>query len=143
MSLKVLRIRQIISDTKADTVALALVQIWRYGPGFSKNDSVSVFTILLIPENFTGHEVFYNSSEPPDYASPDKWLRTLYSNPDPLTNPPFRLAEFFAAKYGNHTPPKEIRYLSDQATAASDALGNAPCLTQDMVNKLVHFLGLV
>ncbi|WPG97699.1 acetyl-CoA synthetase-like protein [Acrodontium crateriforme] len=69
-----------------------------------------------------------------------EWVRRLRQVPDPIKNPPFKLVEFFAEKYDKDAPRKGVRYLSDQARAASESLENAPVLNRQMVQQFVHSL---
>lgn len=70
------------------------------------------------------------------------WVAALRaSNPDPVTNPPMKLVEFFASKYDNDLPRTGLTYDTSYAQFLSPALASTPVLDQSLVNKFVsHFL---
>ncbi|KAI1627955.1 hypothetical protein EDD37DRAFT_560252, partial [Exophiala viscosa] len=67
------------------------------------------------------------------------WVRKLRaSNPDPRINPTIKLVEFFAQKYDNDvTERKGLRYITAGAEGLSPALGLAPALSTELVEKFV------
>lgn len=67
-----------------------------------------------------------------------EWVELLCkSNPDPVANPPIKLAEFFASKYGNDLPRTGLTYDTSFARFLSPSLAAAPVLGQDLVDKFV------
>lgn len=65
-----------------------------------------------------------------------EWLRKLRSVPDPVKNPPYRLIEFFEAKYGSDTRARAPIYATEKAQAASSALKDLSALDRHMVSTL-------
>jgi carbohydrate kinase (thermoresistant glucokinase family) len=74
--------------------------------------------------------------------SQKEWVAALRtSNPDPVTNPPIKLLEFFASKYDNDLPRTGLTYDTSYARFLSSSLAAAPVLNQSIVNKFIsHFL---
>ncbi|KAI1337040.1 hypothetical protein F5Y15DRAFT_426193 [Xylariaceae sp. FL0016] len=77
-----------------------------------------------------------------DEVEPREWVRRLRaSDPDPKTNPPVKLVEFFASKYDRDEFPAGRTYTTDRARELSPALADAPVLDQELVDKFVcHFM---
>jgi len=73
---------------------------------------------------------------------PKAWVEELRkSNPDPVSNPPIKLLEFFASKYENDLPRTGLTYDTSYARFLSPSLASAPVLNQSLVSKFVsHFL---
>jgi thioester reductase-like protein len=74
--------------------------------------------------------------------SQKEWISALRaSNPDPVTNPPIKLLEFFVSKYDNDLPRTGLTYDTSYAQFLSPSLASAPVLSQSLVSKFVsHFL---
>jgi carbohydrate kinase (thermoresistant glucokinase family) len=74
--------------------------------------------------------------------SQKEWVAALRSsNPDPVSNPPIKLVEFFASKYDNALPRTSLTYDTSYAQFLSPSLASAAVLNQELVNKFVsHFL---
>ncbi|KUJ11100.1 putative NRPS-like enzyme [Mollisia scopiformis] len=70
-----------------------------------------------------------------------EWVAALRrSNPDPVTNPPIKLVDFFASKYDNDSPKLALTYDTSYARFLSPSLASAPVLSQSLVDKFVsHF----
>ena len=70
-----------------------------------------------------------------------EWVTLLRnSNPDPVSNPPVKLFEFFSKKYDNNLPRTGLTYDTSYARFLSPALAAAPVLNQQLVDKFVqHF----
>jgi len=73
-------------------------------------------------------------------VSQREWISRLRSsNPDVITNPTFKLLEFFASKYDHDRPAKAgLDYETKAMETLSPAVRNCPALTQDLVNKFVQ-----
>jgi thioester reductase-like protein len=69
-----------------------------------------------------------------------EWVRTLRSKPDPVKNPPYKLIDFFEAKYGNDALAMPIVYASEKTQTASPVLKHVPALDQEMVSKAVQHI---
>ena len=69
-----------------------------------------------------------------------EWLRRLRACPEPVANPPYKLIEFFAAKYEHGRPGRHLVYAIEKAQSASPALAEAPGLDQDRVCRLVEYI---
>lgn len=68
-----------------------------------------------------------------------EWLpRLRSSNPDPATNPPIKLVDFFAGKYDSDLPRKSFTWQTEKARSSS-TLANALPLDQGLVEKLVRY----
>lgn len=78
-----------------------------------------------------------------DFSEPtqQEWVGLLRnSNPDPASNPPVKLVEFFSKKYDNNIPRTGLTYDTSYAQFLSPALAAAPVLNQQLVDKFVqHF----
>lgn len=70
-----------------------------------------------------------------------EWIALLReSSPDPSSNPPIKLLEFFTGKYDNDLPRKGLTYDTSYSRFLSSSLREAPVLNQELVNKFVqHF----
>lgn len=73
-------------------------------------------------------------------VSPQEWLRRLREHPDPARNPPFKLIDFFTAKYGGDVARKAARYRCEKARQASAALRQYYQLDQELLNKFVKHI---
>jgi len=73
-------------------------------------------------------------------VEPLEWLKRVRARPDPDKNPPYKLMEFFEAKYGSVEPRQGLVYGCDKASAKSAALSHAPGLNQRMVDLFVGYL---
>jgi carbohydrate kinase (thermoresistant glucokinase family) len=73
-------------------------------------------------------------------VKPKEWIdRLRNSNPDPVTNPPIKLVEFFASKYDNNNAKKPgLTYETSQARLFSSTLAAAPLLSQEIVQKFIQ-----
>ncbi|KAH7370037.1 male sterility protein [Rhexocercosporidium sp. MPI-PUGE-AT-0058] len=81
------------------------------------------------------HKAGLQFSEP----SQQEWIQMLRkSNPDPATNPPIKLLEFFASKYDNGKPKKGLVYDTSYARFLSPSLAAASKLDQQLVDKFVQ-----
>jgi carbohydrate kinase (thermoresistant glucokinase family) len=70
-----------------------------------------------------------------------EWISALRaSNPDPVTNPPIKLLEFFASKYDNDLPRTGLLYDTSYAQFLSPSLASAPVLNQSLVSKFISHL---
>ena len=68
-----------------------------------------------------------------------EWVALLRkSNPDPVSNPPIKLVEFFANKYDNDLSRESLVYDTSYARFLSPSLAAAPVLNQELVNKFVR-----
>ena len=72
-----------------------------------------------------------------------EWIRCIRALPDPVTNPPYKLLEFFASKYDREEACKGLTYVSDKARAHSPSLAQAPVLDQALLTKIVQHLQTV
>ncbi|KJK62622.1 Male sterility protein [Aspergillus parasiticus SU-1] len=70
-----------------------------------------------------------------------EWLNRLrQSNPDPATNPPIKLIEFFASKYDHDRPSRVLLYDTKKAQAGAPALRQAGGLNAQFVSRfMAHF----
>ena len=181
LTVKVLRIGQIVGDTKAgiwnpqeavpmifrsastigalpklderhswlpvDTVAAGVIEIWQQDQGDKASENS--FGIFHVVNDKTFHwtrdllPLLKQSGLHFAKVSPQDWLSRIQSHPDPVTNPPYKLAKFFAAKYGSNKHLEYRRYVSDKATAASPELAKAPELTQGTVDRFLQHLKLI
>ena len=69
-----------------------------------------------------------------------EWLQRLRSKPDPEANPPYRLLDFFAAKYDRVTAGCQKTFICHKAFTAAPALTSAPVLDQEAVTLVLHHL---
>jgi thioester reductase-like protein len=69
-----------------------------------------------------------------------EWVRRLRSMSDPVKNPPYKLIDFFEAKYGKDALIRPVVYASDKTMAASPALKHVPALDQRMVAKAIQYI---
>ena len=67
-----------------------------------------------------------------------QWLRRLRTIPDPVRNPPYKLIDFFEAKYGSDTLARAPVYATEKAQAASSVLKHLPALDRHMVQLAVE-----
>ncbi|KAH8891568.1 acetyl-CoA synthetase-like protein [Thozetella sp. PMI_491] len=77
-----------------------------------------------------------------DEVAPKEWIRRLRdSDQDPTRNPPIKLVDFFASKYDREDEGfgTTKSYATSVSTHLSAALGHAPTLDQDLVNKFVQY----
>lgn len=125
-----------------DTVAAAVVEMWSNSKNEKGGQASDVYNVVntntfhwtkdLLPMlRSVGLE--FDSVEPRD------WLRRLRDCSDPIVNPPYKLIEFFSAKYDKQ-PNSKLKYMSGKARAASSTLSKAPELDQNMVNKFVKHI---
>ncbi|KAL4898547.1 hypothetical protein BDV59DRAFT_197449 [Aspergillus ambiguus] len=69
-----------------------------------------------------------------------EWLNRLRnSNQDPGVNPPIKLMEFFASKYGNDEPSRVLLYDTKKAQSAAPALRQLTGLNQEFVTRFVGY----
>ena len=74
-------------------------------------------------------------------VDPREWLRQLRaSDPDPASNPPIKLLEFFSQKYDRDSPSLGLQYSSTIAQFLSPALRNAKAIDADHVAKFMRYL---
>ncbi|KAI1322237.1 male sterility protein [Xylariaceae sp. FL0255] len=72
-------------------------------------------------------------------VEPKEWIRRLRnSDPNPITNPPIKLVDFFAGKYDKDEFAPSKQYATETARSFSPALANAPVLDQKFVDKFVN-----
>lgn len=79
-----------------------------------------------------------------DILSPREWVTKLRaSDPDPSSNPPIKLVEFFASKYDkDHTadPPRKLGYDTSGAERDSPSLRGAKVVDSELVQRFIqHF----
>lgn len=75
-----------------------------------------------------------------DELDPRTWLQRLrHSDPDPASNPPIKLVEFFASKYDTPAPRKSFFWHTERARRLSPALASAQPLDQELITKMVDF----
>lgn len=68
------------------------------------------------------------------------WLQRLReSNSDPEVNPPIKLVEFFASKYGHNSVDRTLLYDTKKAQAASPSLTNTPCLNSTLTSRFITY----
>jgi carbohydrate kinase (thermoresistant glucokinase family) len=122
-------------DIVASTISE--ISLGSAGPGVMNvvNHQAFHWTRDLIPALHNAGLVF---KELPQRA----WVEELRkSNPDPVSNPPIKLLEFFASKYDNDLPRTGLTYDTSYARFLSPSLATAPVLSQSLVSKFVsHFL---
>jgi thioester reductase-like protein len=79
-----------------------------------------------------------------DQIGQREWIQRLReSNPDPRTNPTFKLVNFYSSKYDNDEPMKKtLDYVTANAEKTAPTLCGIPALSEDLVERFVrHFLG--
>ncbi|KAK4896172.1 hypothetical protein LTR28_001871 [Elasticomyces elasticus] len=75
-----------------------------------------------------------------DELPQQEWVgRLRSSDPDPKTNPPIKLLEFFASKYGHIEKRRKLTYDSRKAERCAPSLRNAGVLNADLATKFVNF----
>jgi thioester reductase-like protein len=67
-----------------------------------------------------------------------EWLRRLRSVPDPVSNPPYRLIDFFEVKYGKETLAPTPVFATGRAQAASPAMKDLQALDRHMAHMAVQ-----
>ena len=67
-----------------------------------------------------------------------KWLQRLQSMPDPVRNPPYRLIDFFEAKYGEERLAPTAVFATGRAQAASPAMKDLLALDRHMACMAVQ-----
>ncbi|KAL4734330.1 hypothetical protein BDV11DRAFT_209474 [Aspergillus similis] len=72
------------------------------------------------------------------------WLKRLReSSPDPVTNPPIKLVDFWTGKYDHDLPPRVVAWKTGKTKAVSRTFGEAKGLQHDNVRKMTgYFLGI-
>lgn len=72
---------------------------------------------------------------------PREWVQRLRdSRPDPVANPPYKLLEFFAMRYGYEGEARlTANWATDRAQKHSEALRNAPVIDQDLVDRVILY----
>ncbi|KAL4997928.1 hypothetical protein BDV10DRAFT_194753 [Aspergillus recurvatus] len=72
------------------------------------------------------------------------WLKKLReSYPDPVTNPPIKLVDFWTGKYDHDFPKRVVGWETGKTKAASRTFGEAKGLERDIVRKMMgYFLGV-
>jgi nucleoside-diphosphate-sugar epimerase len=72
------------------------------------------------------------------------WLKRLReSSPDPVTNPPIKLVDFWTGKYDHDFPPRVVGWETEKTKAVSRTFGEAKELQRDIVRKMTgYFLGV-
>ncbi|KAL4774429.1 hypothetical protein BDW60DRAFT_205598 [Aspergillus nidulans var. acristatus] len=72
------------------------------------------------------------------------WLKRLReSSPDPVTNPPIKLVDFWTGKYDHDFPPRVVGWETGKTKAVSRTFGEAKELQRDIVRKMTgYFLGV-
>ncbi|KAL2870950.1 putative NRPS-like enzyme [Aspergillus lucknowensis] len=72
--------------------------------------------------------------------SPRAWISKLRaSNPDPVSNPPIKLVDFFAGKYDNDQPKRAIEWHTAKTVEISGTIKEATPLGQDMVTRMLGY----
>ncbi|KAK4985274.1 hypothetical protein LTR50_006079 [Elasticomyces elasticus] len=75
-----------------------------------------------------------------DELPQQEWVARLRSSdPDPKTNPPIKLLEFFASKYGHNEKRRKLTYDSRKAERCAPSLRNAGVLDAGLATKFVNF----
>lgn len=76
-----------------------------------------------------------------DELSPREWVKKLRADLDPVTNPPIKLLEYFAAKYDHErdTAANQLYFSTDFACSLSQTLHSAPQLSYSLVAKMVKY----
>ena len=70
-----------------------------------------------------------------------EWIQRLKaSNPDPVSNPPIKLIDFFANKYDNEKPRRSLRYDNSISQDYSPSLQNAGLVDAALMQKIVSQL---
>ncbi|KAF2481900.1 putative NRPS-like enzyme [Neohortaea acidophila] len=73
-------------------------------------------------------------------VSASEWLAKLRSKPDLSSNPPYKLIEFFTAKYGNEHGRRSLTFRTDKAIETSSALKSYSTPTQSEVDSYVRHI---
>lgn len=73
---------------------------------------------------------------------PREWVHRLRtSDPDPVKNPPYKLLEFFARRYGYDGEPRRSAFWETEKTKRySSAFRDAPVIDQGLVDRIVKYL---
>ncbi|KAL6862096.1 acetyl-CoA synthetase-like protein [Trichoderma novae-zelandiae] len=75
-----------------------------------------------------------------DEVEPREWIKRLRaSNPDPIANPPIKLADFFASKYDKDSFSPSKLFATERARSLSPALSKVPSLQEEHVAKFVGY----
>ena len=120
-----------------DTVAQAVVDI-------SLSDADSLVTNVVNKRTFNWTSDLLPALRTAglqfEIVEPRDWVRRLReSDPDPKTNPPIKLVDFFASKYDKDEFSPSKTYATEVACSLSKALAEAPVLDQSLVNRFVQY----
>lgn len=67
-----------------------------------------------------------------------RWLEKLRSVPDPIKNPPYKLVDFFQAKYRADDPAAARIFVTEKTQALSSSLKHVTALDQRMLCRVVE-----
>ncbi|KAL4810893.1 hypothetical protein BDV18DRAFT_149974 [Aspergillus unguis] len=68
------------------------------------------------------------------------WISKLRnSNPDPVSNPPIKLIDFFASKYDNDLPKRSLGWETSRTASVSGTFGQAMGLDGSVVGRMVGY----
>lgn len=130
-----------------DTVADTVIDISLSSSGATKSSSPpspkDIFNIVShYPFHWTRDLLPYLRQAGLQFEGLDQrdWLRRLRtSNPDPAANPPIKLINFFASKYGTDEPRRALAWHTEEARRASSALEGCEPLDPQLVRKMVGY----
>ncbi|KAL5334466.1 hypothetical protein BJX70DRAFT_391380 [Aspergillus crustosus] len=78
-----------------------------------------------------------------DELKPSAWIQKLRdSNPDPATNPPVKLVDFFAGKYEDDQPKRVVGWAVEKTRGVSETFGDVKGVDGGVVGRMIkYFLG--
>lgn len=131
------RLQESPSWLPVDTVAQACVDV-------ALSETNNVFVNISHPKTFNFVEdllpALRESGLQFTEAEPQEWVRKLRSSSqDPQTNPPIKLADFFASKYDKTEFAPSKTFATDVACSLSPALAEAPLIGPTLVKKFVDY----
>lgn len=129
------RLQESPSWTPVDIVAKAVTEI-------SLSDAGSVVANVTNAKSFSWTDDLLPALREAglqfDEIEPKEWVRRLReSNQDAVTNPPIKLADFFASKYDKDTFGPSRTYETSVARSLSPSLNTAPVLDTSFVKTFV------
>ncbi|KAM0260073.1 hypothetical protein ACHAQJ_002997 [Trichoderma viride] len=132
------RLQETPSWLPVDVVADAVTDISLSGAG-------SIFANVTNPQVFSWNNELLPALRKCglvfDEVEPKEWIKRLRaSNPDPIANPPIKLADFFASKYDKDSFGPSKIFATEVARSFSPALTKVPGLLEEHVAKFVGYL---
>ena len=75
-----------------------------------------------------------------DELTPKEWVgRLRASDPDPITNPPIKLVNFFASKYDHDEKRRKLTYDTSKAQRSASALRDAGVVDATLVQRFIEY----